>query len=474
MGRQILPAHLTFRPHTNAVMDMAFSPDDSLLATASGDQTAHVIDMLAQRTKYVMVGHASSVKQVRFLPGNSNILATSSRDGSVRLWDLRCKGSQGSIQEIHDGSHPAPVNGGSRLGKSISYVNAYDTVAGAHSVRASVLSEPRPIDLRNNVCKGEIRSPNRQGGVSVTALSFLPADRSHILLTASEASTCIKVWDIRSRHSNRRGGAAVPLSSTKQPESHTRHRQFGVNSLALSSDSARVYALSRDSTVYAYSTNHLILGAGPEFSPNSNPRRHPNFSGSSNEGAGPLYGYRHPRFQAATFYVKLALRPATATNPEMLAVGSSDSCAVLFPTDESYHKSRSRNTPSQTTINSSVPSRRPRTRAHIAATSSTPLSSPSSSFPSPRLVDTVPMHSHGSALVGGHRREVTSVSWTSNGELVTVSDDLSARCWRENQERARDLRKSGEQGRRLLQTGWAELDGSATDDNNDDDGDQSD
>ena len=455
-------------------MDMAFSSDDALLATASGDQTTHVIDMLTQRTKYVMVGHASSVKQVRFLPGNSNVLATSSRDGSVRLWDIRCKGSKGSIQEVQDGNCPSQVKEGSRLEKSVSYVSTYDTISGAHSVRTSTLFEPRSADLRDTICRSETMSSNRHGGVSVTALTFLPNDRSHILLTASEASTCIKVWDIRSRHSNRRGGAAVPLSVTKQPESHTRHRQFGVNSLALSGDSARVYALSRDSTVYAYSTRHLILGAGPEFSSDSNPRRHPNFSGSLNEGAGPLYGYRHPRFQAATFYVKLALRPATTTNPEMLAVGSSDSCAVVFPTDEAYHDPNSRNKPIQDTIYSYVVNRRPRTRARITTTSKRSSSLSSSSFPSPRLMDTIPMHSHGSALVGGHRREVTSVCWTINGELVTVSDDLSARCWRDNEERARYFRNSGEHGRKLSQTGWVELDPSATDDDDDDDDDDND
>lgn len=449
-------------------MDMAFSPDDSLLATASGDQTAHVIDMLAQRTKYIMVGHASSVKQVRFLPDNSNVLATSSRDGSVRLWDIRCKGSKASVHEIQDGSCPSPVGEGSKLEKSISYVNTYNTISGAHSVRASNLSEPGSIDLRDTICRGETRSSNRQGGVSVTALTFLPNDRAHILLTASEASTCIKIWDIRSRYSNRRGNAAVPLSVTKQPESHTRHRQFGVNSLALSGDSARVYALSRDSTVYAYSTKHLILGAGPEFSPDSSPRRHPNSCGSMNEGVGPLYGYRHPKFQAATFYVKLALRPASTTYSEMLAVGSSDSCAVVFPTDEAYHNPNSRNIPSHDTIGSDVVSHRSRSWARISAIS-TRSSSSLSSFPSPRLVDTIPMHSHGAALVGGHRREVTSVCWTTNGELITVSDDLSARCWRENEEHARDSRKSGEHGKKSSQTGWAELDVSGTEDGDGDD-----
>src|SRR5699024_10747970 len=47
-----------------------------------------------------------------------------------------------------------------------------------------------------------------------------------------------------------------------------------------------------------------------------------------------LYGFRHPRLQVATFFIKMGLRRAADNQTEMLAVGSSDNCAVLFPTDE--------------------------------------------------------------------------------------------------------------------------------------------
>ncbi|KAL8968018.1 MAG: hypothetical protein Q9183_002659 [Haloplaca sp. 2 TL-2023] len=56
--------HLTFRPHTNAVMDLAFSPDDMLLATASGDQSSKIIDMPSQRAICVLEAHSASLKQI--------------------------------------------------------------------------------------------------------------------------------------------------------------------------------------------------------------------------------------------------------------------------------------------------------------------------------------------------------------------------------------------------------------------------
>ncbi len=40
--------HLSFPAHDNAIIDLAFSADDNLLATASGDQTVKVIDMTSQ------------------------------------------------------------------------------------------------------------------------------------------------------------------------------------------------------------------------------------------------------------------------------------------------------------------------------------------------------------------------------------------------------------------------------------------
>ncbi|KFY18388.1 hypothetical protein V493_08654, partial [Pseudogymnoascus sp. VKM F-4281 (FW-2241)] len=94
--------YVSFRPHSNAIIDMCFSQDDSLIATASGDQTSRVIDMATQTTISVLSNHTASLKQVRFQPGaaNNSVIATSSRDGSVQIWDLRCKGIEGPVQSI--------------------------------------------------------------------------------------------------------------------------------------------------------------------------------------------------------------------------------------------------------------------------------------------------------------------------------------------------------------------------------------
>lgn len=70
--------------------------------------------------------------------------------------------------------------------------------------------------------------------------------------------------------------------------------------------------------------------------------------------------------------------------------------------------------------------------------------------------DESPVFEHGTALINGHDKEVTSLTWTSEGELVTIGDDLMARCWREG-DRARQLRTEGEGQGRRWGCGWAEV-----------------
>jgi WD40 repeat protein len=103
---------LSCRQHLNAVMDMQFSSDDSLLATASGDQSIRVIDMQTQQTKSVFQYHRSSCKQVRFKPGDENVLATCSRDGNITLWDTRCRGVD---QPVLDTTAPTVAPGSHRV-----------------------------------------------------------------------------------------------------------------------------------------------------------------------------------------------------------------------------------------------------------------------------------------------------------------------------------------------------------------------
>lgn len=439
-------AYITFRPHTNAILHLAFSSDDLLLATASGDQTAQVIDMPTQRCTYKMVGHTASLKETHFQPGNSNVIATSSRDGSVQIWDLRCKGIEGPVQDLKVSLDPAdkPKISSVSSDQKITWLRSVNTIANAHASRqCSYPACTKQLPSGENLAKME--SPSRRGDVSVTCLSFLQHGREHLLITGSAADASVKLWDIRTTHSRRRT-RATPLSSTCQPESHINHRHYGLNSISLSGDGSRFYTLCRDNTVYAYSTSHLILGHAPELASCApRPRR---YGGIEKEGLGPIYGFRHPQFCATTFYVKCALRPARGNRSEMLAVASSDACIVVFPTDEQYlQPSPSRENPCSPDEASNEPILR-----HATQGLGNPIGV------SRRPNDTIEIYQHGSPLVRGHSREVTGLTWTQAGDLVSVGDDYTARCWREgDQGEARELRVGGEGQGRRWGCGWAEV-----------------
>ncbi|KAK7966004.1 uncharacterized protein PG986_000281 [Apiospora aurea] len=454
--------HLSFQAHSNAIIDLDFSADDSLIATASGDQTGRVIDMMTQSTVAVLLNHTASLKQVRFQPGQSNnsVLATSSRDGSVQIWDLRCRGP---VQDI-----PALARYDNGLAYRLRQPKngcVVNSLYHAHARTQRQVQQAANTGPGDTPSRGEL--PGRIGDVSVTALQFLPEGREHLLLTACEADASIKLWDIRS--SSRKGATA--LSTTAPPTSHSRWRPFGVSSLSLNTDSTRLYALSKDNTVYAYSTAHLILGHAPELSSQVPRRRH----GAAHNGLGPMYGFRHPSLHATSFYVKAAVRPALQGRSEMLAVGSSDACAVVFPTEERYFEHDLAELTSSLSLSDST----------IAGSSDMPKSLPSSqpdplrralfqrsgsstSLAARSEKDDIPIVRNGTPLVRGHDREVGALSWTNKGKLVTVGDDYLVRCWNEGREQARDLRVNGESGGRRWGCGWAQIEDWSGDQSDDD------
>lgn len=449
---------LSFQPHMNSIMDLEFSSDDKLLATASGDQTSQIIDMPTQTPTYCLSKHTSSVKKIQFQPGsNNNVVATCSRDGSVNIWDLRYKSSQkpslhlqhSLASESDDSSSRRQALGGMK------YAQVVNNIRGAHVDRPLTRGVP------------EADAHASRDDVSVTSVAFLHhPGREHLFVSCSESNASIRLWDLRTTYSSRRK-VAVPLAVTRQPESHEKHRKFGLTSMVFNTDGSRLYSLCRDGTVYAYSTPHMILGGSPEMSTSSNSpfRRFP--AEEPKTGLGPLYGFRHPRLQVNTFFIKMGLRRASNDQTELLAVGSRDNCAVLIPTDERYHSSSvgvgagagagadAAKTPPGPGQPNGSPNGPGRPIGLRRTSSGTSLSE--------RLEHTIPMYDRGTPLIEGHQKEVSAVSWTNKGDLVTVSDDRHARCWREGSD-ARQLRQGGESEGRRWQCGWADVDGSFDDD----------
>lgn len=98
------PARSTLEVHENGIFDIKWSPDDRVLATASGDHSIRICDPHAWRGEplHVLRGHSSTVKCLAWDPNNKDLLASAGRDGRIFLWDLREPHRQEDAMDVDD------------------------------------------------------------------------------------------------------------------------------------------------------------------------------------------------------------------------------------------------------------------------------------------------------------------------------------------------------------------------------------
>ncbi|RSL69253.1 hypothetical protein CEP51_012370 [Fusarium floridanum] len=404
-----------FQVHDNAIWDMAFSRDDLRLATASGESGV-IIDTITQTVAAKLEGgHWDSTRQIAWQKGQTtgNVLATSDKAGRIRLWDLRCP-------EARSKSFSTRSSSSESKGRRV-VVERDRNLDPFRAATVNILDRTHERTMAGNTSTA-----------SVTAIQWLPADREHLLLSASEAEAVAKLWDLR-YIKPRRQEKSTPLASTRAPASHA-WRSYGITSLALSNDAARMYAVCKDNTVYVYSTAHLMLGHAPELEDFATKRRP-----TGVEGLGPLYGFKHDSFSARTFYVKCSMREKGLSHTsDLLAVGSTSSSVMLFPTDERYLHSVCDQ------------------RVHVLDSPGSAIT-PSRSFSASAPETSFPIFRTGTPLIHGHSSEVTNISWTHDGKLVSASDDYIVRQWQENGDRARHYRQVGDFGGERHMAGWADV-----------------
>ena len=81
----------TITDHPNDVLDITFSPDGQLLASASRYNTARLWDMADRKFVAALQGNKSAVTQVAFSP-NGKRLATLLADGQIEVWGVPSAG----------------------------------------------------------------------------------------------------------------------------------------------------------------------------------------------------------------------------------------------------------------------------------------------------------------------------------------------------------------------------------------------
>ncbi|PWW79514.1 WD40 repeat-like protein [Tuber magnatum] len=338
------------------------------------------------------------------ISGDDVSMATACGDQKIRVMDV----TKQTITHVLDG-HVSSV-------KQVAFEPACPSILASCSrdgtamiwdLRANIQNCPdnkgfiahRPVQVIRGA-HASLTAPKGRASRSIVSVTALAWAIPNTFLTACESRAELRCWDHRSIKQDRRGNSQPCLVSA-EPKHH-QVRPFGINSISVSPDMSMAYTLCKDSIVYAWGTNLLEHG--------------------------PLHAYYHPELHASSFYVKSDVSP----DGQYLATGSSSGSACIFPTAPEYFNKR--------------------------------LYTQKTDFPEGSRVQAVSKNmpvGTGVVLVRAHNREVTDVSWTNKGELVTISDDYHARCWRSDDKgaNAQNLRENGEENGRRWGWGWAQLEG---------------
>lgn len=108
----------TLRGHSDQILTADFSPDDSLIVTASQDKTARVWNVETGTQISVLAGHTDWVTAAFFSPDGARVF-THSHDHTTRIWSstsgIQISLLQGTIFDDHPSSHPQLASDGSRI-----------------------------------------------------------------------------------------------------------------------------------------------------------------------------------------------------------------------------------------------------------------------------------------------------------------------------------------------------------------------
>lgn len=198
----------SWQAHENAVFDVCGRPGRCHLATASGDLSVGLFDVVRRAPVASFRAHRGSVKCVRFLQGHSDVFASGGRDGGVVVWDARCSKPQVVIP------------------------NAHSMAPGGHHGTPS----------RKRSHRGQMTATTS----SVTACVFRD---EHHLITCAASNGVVKVWDLRKNYQLYKNDPR-PLACLPYPgHSAAVH---GYTGLALDSSGRRLYASCTDSRIYRF------------------------------------------------------------------------------------------------------------------------------------------------------------------------------------------------------------------------------
>ncbi|KAL4081950.1 WD40-repeat-containing domain protein [Scleroderma yunnanense] len=244
------------QPHHNGIFDVKWGPDDSVVATASGDKTTHISSVETQQVTQVLRGHSSTVKCIAWNPSHPDLISTGSRDGNIYLWDLRLTNNSDPSLIMEEDTPPSYP------------IMAIDAAHGQE---------------KNKGGKRKTKPLPR----SVTGLLYT---NEHTLVSSGSFDGVLNMWDLRqpkAKAAGKRTKKPIPMapvctSPTDPTMFHGARRARGLMSLCAGSgpSAGLLFALGADDRIHIYDSSTLI----------------------------PVESFTHPNL-LSSFYVHLASSP---------------------------------------------------------------------------------------------------------------------------------------------------------------------
>jgi hypothetical protein len=225
----------TLKGHTRPVSSVAFSPDGSRLASASGDQTIKVWDTASGQVLRTLKGHTGGVRSMAFSPDGSRLASGS--DDPIKVWDaasgqeLRTlKGHTDVVMSVAfspDGNRLASASGdqtikvwdaasGQELRTLKGHTDVVMSVAFSPDGSRLAAGSDDPIKVWDAASGQELRTLKGHTGM-VLSVAFSP-DGSR--LASASWDQMIKVWDTASGKELRtlKGHSGMVLSVAFSPD----------------------------------------------------------------------------------------------------------------------------------------------------------------------------------------------------------------------------------------------------------------